>query len=463
MVAERDHEEGYAFYDPNTLWQTVASVIAEVIREIEHPHIAAIGIASMAETGALIERTSGIARSPFLPWFDTAAASSQQVIEQQGPESDRFRVFGIYPSFKCSLAKILWWKKQSQETLDGAIWLSVADYVAYRLTGALATDYSLAGRTYAFDLERSVWAHNWLAQLGIPVDLFPSAAPATTICGTTTSEAYALGLGLGIPVAIAGHDHVCASFAAGVAAEARVFDSMGTAEVLTGAFSARPLGAADFDSGLSFGIMPNGRDMYWLGGLSSSGGALEWLRDILGEPPLSYEALRQLQERVDEQPGEIFFMPYLAGSGAPRPNPAVRGAFLGLKASHSRAEMVKAVLEGTAFQIEAIRRAATRVVGTEINHILAAGGGTRNVRWLQIKADIHGTRVDALTMDEATLLGAALIAGIGCGVYASEAEARAIALAQQVSTFTPHMERHMTYAQRFVEFWAWHELLHQRR
>jgi xylulokinase len=364
-------------------------------------------------------------------------------------------MFGIYPSFKCSLTKILWWRKHAGQTLTGVIWLSVADYIAYRLTGMLATDYSLAGRTYAFDLRRRAWANDWLEQLGLSGDLFPPARPAGTACGASSSGFEQIGLAAGVPVVVAGHDHVCAALAAGVAPGAQVFDSIGTAEVLIGAIAPRELRAAEFESGLSFGYLPGANAMYWLGGLSSSGGALEWLRAIFGDPPLAYADLRRLQERMSMQPGAIVFLPYLAGSGAPRPNSARRGAFIGLDAAHDRADLLKAVLEGTAYQIEAIRQSAANIAGAPIERLVAASGGVRNRRWMQIKADIHGARIDIPAIDEASLFGAALIGGIGAGVYADEAEARAVAAGQAYSTFAPDAERHLAYTRSFAEFWQW--------
>jgi sugar (pentulose or hexulose) kinase len=455
MMVERAASGDYTCYEPERLWRMLCEAIGEITARADQPRLAAIGITSMAETGMLLDWRRGVPRSPFLPWFDTAATPLAELIEQQMPTAERFGIFGIYPSFKCSLAKILWWRKYTSQALTGVVWLSVADYIAYRLTGTLATDYSLAGRTYAFDLRRREWANAWLEQLGLPGELFPAVRPAGTASEVSSSGFEQIGLAAGVPVVIAGHDHICAALAAGIAPGAQVFDSMGTAEVLIGAIAPRELGAAELESGLSFGYLPGSGAMYWLGGLSSSGGALEWLRAIFGDPPLAYSDLRRLQERMSLQPGTIIFLPYLAGSSAPRPNPARRGAFIGLDAAHDRADLLKAVLEGTAYQIEAIRQTAVNVAGAPIEQLVAAGGGTRNRRWLQIKADIHGVQIDIPAIDEASLLGAALIGGIGAGIYANEAEARGVVAGQSYSTLAPDAERHLAYIRAFAEFWRW--------
>jgi len=454
--AQRDAD--FQFYDPERFWQAVRAVAGEALAGAGRPSIRAIGVAGMAETGLLLERNSGTARSPLLPWFDAAAAPQAGQLERAAPAGERFARFGIYPSFKVSLAKLLWWRERDARALDGAVWLSAPDYIAYRLTGELATDYSLAGRTYAFDLRRRAWAGDWLQRWELPDDMFAPAGPATRPIGMAARGAGLADLS-GVPVAVAGHDHICAAFAAGVGAGGPAFDSMGTAEALLGALPLRPLGQAEHDSGLSFGLLSDGEAMYWLGGLSSSGGALEWLRRLLGEPPLAYAELVELAEQGSAGPGEIVFMPYLAGAGAPQPDPGLRGALLGLDARHGRADIVRAVLEGTACQMEAIRRAAVLVAGSSVDYIVTAGGGTRHPRWLQIKADVYGARVEVLHLDEATLLGAALLAGVAGGVYAGVSEARAIAAQRRTTAFVPDPERHIAYRGVFEHFQRWRDTL----
>lgn len=451
-------QDAFQFYDPQRLWDAVLAVAGAAQRSAGHPPIVAIGVAGMAETGLLLDRRSGLPRSPLLPWFDTSAAPQAKHIERALPGGERFGRFGIYCSFKVSLAKLLWWRDRDPDSVAGAVWLSAPDYIAFRLTGELATDYSLAGRTYAFDLQRRAWDADWLRRFDLAADTFAPAGPATRPIGVATGVS-GLPIGDDIPVAIAGHDHICAAFAAGVGAGGWAFDSMGTAEALLGALPARSLGELEHRSGLSFGLLSDGAGMYWLGGLSSSGGALEWLRRLLGDPPLSYQELAKLAEQAGRQPGDIMFMPYLAGAGAPRPDPELRGALLGLDARHGRADIVKAVLEGTAYQMEAIRRAATAIADRPVERIVTAGGGTRNRRWLQIKADVYGARIDALHLDEATLQGAALLAGVAGGVYAGVPEAREVAAAQHAIACVPDGERHAAYRHRFDEFQYWRGFL----
>ncbi len=461
---------GYAYYDPTGLWHTVLDLLGEVLQRAggqagRDQALAGIGVAGMAETGLLIDRRTGRERIPFIPWFDPVASAQAEQIRQAASTHEAFLHRGLRPSFKFPVMKLLWLKDTDPGLLTGAYWLSAADYIAYHLTGQLATDPSLASRTFALDLPTGQWDADWLGRLGLSESLFPPILAGGQPVGATLPGLQAPSTGApipaGVPVTIAGHDHVCGAFAAyawasassavpaatdppaqprdtgGLSAPAgsaaandrqqSIFDSIGTAESLVGLFPARPLTEDDDRSGFAFGRHVRPGWMYWMGGLSSAGGSLEWLRSLLGappdgDPPLTYAELDHLLAQIPEAPTGILYYPYLAGSGSPHSDSLARGALVGLSASHTRSHLLRAALEGVCYEIEWMRRRAEEMLGTKLRRILAAGGGTRNRHWMQIKADVSGCDVDLLPQDETTLLGAALLAGLGAGVYRDEAE-----------------------------------------
>jgi sugar (pentulose or hexulose) kinase len=190
---------------------------------------------------------------------------------------------------------------------------------------------------------------------------------------------------------------------------------------------------------------------YWMGGLSASGGSVEWLRGILGEPPLTYAQLDDLLAQAGSGPTCILYFPYLSGSGSPHTDLQVRAAFVGLEGRHGQAELAKAVLEGTAYEVEFIRRRAEEVFRTPVRRLIASGGGTRNPVWMQIKADVSGCVIEAAEMPEATLLGAVLLAGIGLGTYAGEAEALAAVVRISRVVYLPDESRHRIYRELYEE------------
>ena len=449
MVTHRA-SSGEAYFDPEELWATASAVIRKVAAS--SGSIAVIGIASMAETGLLVDRRTGAARSFFVPWFDTAAQAQADLIRRQSDPLERYLKTGLRASFKCSLAKVLWLRARDASLLEGAIWLSAADYIAYRLTGKFGTDCSLAGYTFAFRVDQRAWDSEWLREWHLSPDLFPPANPSGTTVGVVQVEvAASLGLNAGIPVAICGHDHATAAFAMNVTSSGKVFDSMGTAETLLGALPERPLTEQDFRSGLIYGCHVASGCGYWLGSLSASGGSVEWLRVQLNHKPLSYDEIDTLLASVRPEPTGILYFPYLVGSGPPHTDPLIRGAFIGLSASHGRADLLKAVLEGTVYEVEFIRQTGERITGQPIPALVAAGGGTRNRPWLQIKADVSGCHIEASAEPEATLLGAALVAGIGSGLYASEAEAFNGLCLNPVEVFVPDSERHAIYRRLYEQ------------
>jgi sugar (pentulose or hexulose) kinase len=451
MVVKRD-PDGSQWFDPEQVWQQSTAAARQVLGQAGARWVGAVGVASMAESGLLVDPASGRPYSALLPWFDPSATPQAEQLRAAGDPLERFLKTGLRPNFKSSLAKILWLREKEGALPEGALWLSAADYIAYRLTGCLATDASLAGRTYAFDLERRAWDSAWLERFGLGDSLFPPILPSGAPLGEVLPGAgEQIRLAPGAPVAVCGHDHVVAAFAAGAVEPGLVFDSMGTAEALLGALPARPLGEAEFRSGLVFGPHVVPRRNYWMGGLSASGGSLEWLRSLLGEPALDYRQLQALLEEAAPGPTGILYFPYLAGSGSPHTDLHVRAAFVGLDARHGRAELLKALLEGTAYEAEFIRRAAQPIAGLPIERLTMSGGGARNPAWLQIKADVSGCRLEAPVMPEATLLGAALLAGVGAGLFPDHRAALAGLAQSETRVYLPDADSHFAYQQFFEQ------------
>jgi xylulokinase len=253
-------------------------------------------------------------------------------------------------------------------------------------------------------------------------------------------------------VTIAGHDHICAALASGVIEPGPALDSMGTAEALLGVLPAHTLAETDRQAGLLYGchVLPGA--MYWMGSLSTSGGAVEWLRSLAGKTPASYAELEQELAGLPEGPGEIIFIPYLHGSGAPHTDPLARAAWVGMRLDHTRADLFKAVLEGTAYEMELIRRQAQSASGARVDRLVAIGGGTRMRRWLQIKADISGRAIETPAMPEATLVGAAMLAGVASGVFSDPNQALQARTAEEtLQRIEPDAERHLAYQAMYTD------------
>lgn len=442
---------GHVYLNADRLWETTITCIKEVV-EKQDENVSVIGIASMAETGLLIERSTGLARMDLIPWYSRCAETEAELIASSDDPYERFKKSGLHTSFKYGLAKLLWVKRQDPHLLQNAVWLSTADFIAFKLTGKMGTDYTLAARTFAFRLDEKRWDEEWIHSFGLLDSLFPPAFPSGTCLGSVTREVgQHLGLVEGTPVSISGHDHVCAALAVGATRPGVVFDSMGTAETLFGTLDERPLTREDFNSGLSFGSHVLKNHYFWLGGVQSSGGSLEWLRNLLGDSQLTYEEIHRLLALIKNEPTGILYFPYLTGSGAPKPNPRARAAFIGLTASHGKGDLLKAVLEGTAYEIEAIRQTAEENALTPITKMIVVGGGTKNPTWLQVKADITNCELIVPKESQATLLGAALVAGIGCGLLKDRETFIDQDQKRDTTCVLPNAHHHLIYKKLFEE------------
>ncbi|MEK3889949.1 FGGY-family carbohydrate kinase [Bacillus sp. FSL K6-3431] len=439
------HTNGNAYYNPEEILEIVLLNIKDVIKE-NSKIIAAIGITSMAETGLLIDTKTGLPKTEMIPWFDKRAMEEAKRIAKEADQFERFTKTGIHNSYKYGLSKLLWLKKQDSSITNNAIWLSASDFIAYKLTGQFGTDYSLAARTYGFRIDKKMWDVPWLNNFGLDEKNFPLAQPSGTPIGELNNEEYiASGLPKGIPVAISGHDHICAALAVGAINPGVILDSIGTAETLVGTLNVQKLGEKEYKSGLSYGCHVVKNRYFWMGGLPASGGSVEWIRSQLSEVTLTYEELQELLNETTQNPTGILFYPYLSGSGAPNLNPYAKAAFIGLERKHERKDLLKAILEGTAYHLESIRKAAESIIKSDITKVVAVGGGTKNNHWMQIKSNVSGCSYSIPAVTESSLLGGAIAAGIGAGIYKNEQEATDLINRQNQTEIKPNKKCHIAY------------------
>ena len=444
---------GHTEYDPEELWSAATKLMRELAEVSAGGPPDVIGVAGMAESGCLVDVRSGRPRSNILAWFDTRSRPQAERLAASPGSETLFGRTGLNPSFKHGLAKLLWLRDRVGTSPSESLWLSVPDWIVLRLTGRMVTDPTLAVRTLAFNIGRGEWDADTLAEVKLSRTTFPEVIPSGTPAGGLIPDAAAVvRLPVGVPVAVCGHDHICALLAAGVVEPGPVLDSMGTAESLIGVLDELRVDRLAADSGLSIvpHVLPN--RFCWLGGISASGGSVEWLRAQIGLAG-SYDDMLDLLGDAEPDPTGILYFPYLAGSGAPNPDQDVRAALVGLAAEDTGSRLLKAVIEGTCFEAETIRRAGEQLTGRPHSDLIAVGGGAKNHVWLQIKADVTGCACRAPELPEATALGAALTAGLGAGLLRDLEAVQSIAgaAARVGSTFSPDVGRHHTYRRLLEE------------
>jgi xylulokinase len=330
-----------------------------------------------------------------------------------------FNVTGLSLQPIFGLCKLLWLKENEPDAFQRTTkWLNIADYIAYRLSGVPATDYSLASRTLAFDLHQLRWNEALLREVDIPPDLFAPLRPSGTRLGPVRPEAAAAtGLSTSTWVAAGGHDHVCGALALDVTEPGSMLNSLGTAEAIFLPLD-RPLDDAEVGrQGYTQGAHVAGQ-YYIFGGLYTSGASVEWFREVVGIGPDDHATL--IAEAEDVPPGSlgVCFLPYLRHHATPPyDDPRARGAFIGLSTDVKRGAAFRAVLEGLAFESRNSLESLLDHTGVELRNIYAIGGSTRNKLLMRIKASVLNHAVIMPGVEDAGALGAAVLGGIGSGVY----------------------------------------------
>jgi xylulokinase len=413
---------GCAFYRPQEVWGVVVETIRAALATVREPtRIASVAVASVGESGLLLDE-SGEPTTDMIAWFDNRTRPQAVWLAERIGKDELFARSGLSLQPIFSLCKLLWHREHEPDAWRrSARWLMMADYIAYRLSGEAATDLSLASRTLMLDLQRRQWDERTLAQAEIDPALLAPLVPGGTALGRVTPGATAeTGLPTTAVVAAGGHDHVCGALAAGVTRPGQMLNSLGTAEAVFLPIDHPLTDVKAGRQGYTQGAHVVGGGFYAFAGQYTSGASLAWLRDLLGteHDPVAYEALIAGAEQVPAGSLGVLFLPHLRLANPPYDDPRSRGALVGLTTDASRDVVTRAVMEGLAFESRNTfdpLLAYPQVVPPRA--AVAIGGGTRNPLLMRVKASVTNLTHHIVEAEEATALGAALLGGLGAGVY----------------------------------------------
>jgi xylulokinase len=442
---------GWAHYDPEELWQQTARAIRMATAQVSNPErIAGIAAASIGETGVPLD-DQGQPTFEAIAWFDNRTESQIHWLNRRVGPDRIFAITGIAPLPMFSLCKLLWIKENAPEAFQRTTrWLLTADYIAYRLCGVAATDYSLASRTLALDIHRLQWSEEMLQAADVPLSIFAPLRPSGAPLGPVTREAAAeTGLSTSTMVAAGGHDHVVGAFAVGVNEPGVLLNSLGTAEALFLPLD-KPLTDPNVGrQGYTQGAHVAGR-YYVFGGQYTMGGSVEWFRQTVGGGA-DYASL--IAEAEETPPGSlgVQFLPHLRQASPPHVDVRTRGAFLGLSTDVTRGALFRAVLEGVAFESRSTLEPQLVYAGLDRPRaIVTIGGGARNPLLMRIKATVLNQPFTVIGVEEATALGAAVLGGLGAGVY-PDRETAINSLQLDRSVVTPMPEHVALYETLYQE------------
>lgn len=409
--------------DPEDWW---AGVAANTHRLLSSKPDAAGGIVAIGVSGHMLGLVTldcdGAAVLPAMIHADTRAHEEAAFLRANVGAGSYYRITGNRLDARSSLCKLLWVKSHQGEAYRRtARVLQSKDYVVGRLIGAFeTTDYSDASHASLLDVSSGEYAEDLFAELGIASDLFPPCAAATGRAGVLCrSAAHELSLPVGVPVAVGAGDGSSASVGAGIG------HVRGDAYCCLGTTAWIALCGGDpvvDEEERVFNIMSAaGPSCDWFGTVQSAGASLQWAMGILGVS--TFEELETMVARVPRGSEGVLFLPYLDGERSPIWDANARGVWFGMSSTHHRAHLMRAAMEGVAFALRSVLDVMRN--HADIDALRFIGGGFRSRLWRRMVADILGVelRSVAVPAENATSVGAALIAGTSVGLYADLADA----------------------------------------
>ena len=417
---------GGAEHPADALFRTLTMVMRKLSLETElFGRVRALAVAAFGETLIPVD---GLGRpvAPGLAWYDPRPADAAVAIERLMSRDEIAAITGLRVEPTYGLAKIAWSRSSYPATArPGVCWLSVADWLAFCLSGVVATDPTMAGRTLALDMATQRWSERMLATVGLDARAMPPILPCGTRLGKLRPELVTeFGLPPTCVVAVGGYDRVLGALACDVASAGSLLDSLGTAEGLLlfhdGAIDPHASAAAGFNQGRTVG--GPGAGSFLFGGLPTAGAALTWLERLLPGGAID-GLLRDAAALAPDAAGPLF-LPTLRLASAPDPERIARGALLGIATDTSPVRLVRAVVEGLAMEAASVVDQMAALAGLQPpDRIVATGGGTRNALLMQLKAACFGQTIEVATTDETSALGAAICAAAGGGLFPGLAEA----------------------------------------
>ena len=416
----------WAEQDPEDWWNAVCTSTRELLQEtgVSAGEVAGIVFSGQMMGCVPLDRNARPLRKAII-WADQRAVKQVRWLEQRISGEEVYRITGHRLGASYSLSKILWLRDHQPEIYRATYkFVHAKDAIIARLTGNFVTDLSDASGMNLLDLERGSWSERLLEAAELDPAQLPELRHSTDVAGEVRPEvAEEIGLAAGTPVITGGGDGACASAGAGVVSEGPAYNYIGSSSWI-GIASAKPIYDPDFKT-FTFAHVVPGLFMP-IGTMQTAGAAYQWTRDQLcpaeaqAAESLGISAYELMNLKAESSPAGangLIFLPYLMGERSPRWNPEARGAFIGLTIRHTRADMIRAVLEGVTLNLRVILD-ALRSQGAEIEVMRVIGGGARGRFWNQILADVYGLPVHRLSiLEEATSMGAALIGGVGIGLY----------------------------------------------
>jgi len=429
---------GWAEQDPRDWWRACGEAVKKALSasSLRAEDVACVGFSGQMHGAVLLDAADEVVRSAII-WCDQRSEAQGKELERMFGRDVLIRLTCNPPLTNFTLTKLLWVRETEPEN-----WKRVAhvmlpkDYVRFCLTGDRAIDMADASGTLMLDVANRRWSSEVLGKTDIDVRMLPALYESPEVCGKVSAAgAEATGLRAGTPVVAGAGDQAAGAVGMGIARAGAVSATIGTSGVV---FAATDRPALDPAGRLhTFCHAIPGR-WHVMGVTQAAGLSLRWFRDQFGVAKKDgrdpYDILAEEASSAPAGSEGAFWVPYLMGERTPHLDPNARAALIGLTASHTRAHVIRAVMEGVAYSLKDSFTIFDEMK-IPVTSIRLGGGGARSPLWRQIQADVYGHEVEILAAEEGAAYGAAILAGTGAGAWASVDEAcdKVVRLAARVA------------------------------
>ncbi len=414
----------WAEQDPQDWWNAVCSSTASLVHGVNTRDLAAICFSGQM-MGCLCVDRDGKPLRPAILYSDQRAVRECDSILRQIDAREFYRITGHRASASYSVEKLMWVKEHEPDVYRRTFkMLHAKDWLNFLLTGVMASEYSDASGTNVLDLNARKWSEKLVTITGIDGEKLPALKASTDVVGSLTSEAArALGLSAGVPVVAGGGDGVCAGVGVGSVKPGITYNYLGTSSWIA-TTTTEPIYDEQMRTFVWAHAVPG--FLHPCGTMQTAGGAYAWLKNEIctleksaaGTGVNPYDLMNAQVEKSPPGANGIIFLPYLLGERTPRWSPDAKGALIGLTLEHTRADVIRAVMEGVTLNLGIIVDIFREQI--PIREITVIGGGAKSAVWRRIMADVYQADiVKPNYLEEATSMGAAIIGGVGCGAFKS--------------------------------------------
>lgn len=431
---------GWVEQNPDEWYESICTSIKDALQKgnINPSNIVGIGIDGQSWSAIPVDKDGNCLHNTPI-WMDTRARHISTKVTKELGFDTIFQIAGNAFEPAYTTPKILWFKENLPDIYEKTYkFLQSNSYIALKLTGTFTQDKSQGYGLHFFDAKTCSYNASLANALGISLDKVPDIYDCHNVIGSVTKKAASqTGLMEGTPVVAGGLDAACGTLGAGVYKAGQTQEQGGQAGGMSICLEEA---LAHPKLILSPHVIPD----LWLlqGGSVGGGGVLKWFKQEFAKTS-SFDELTELASQVPAGSDGVIFLPYMAGERSPIWDPDAKGVYYGLGFDKTKGHMIRASMEGVAYSLEHNLQTA-KEVGVEIQELIAMGGAANSLLWTQIKSDVTGKVIKVPTSDTATTLGAAILAGVGVGIYEGFEEAVKETIVMTRS-HTPNMENHKAY------------------